>query len=497
MTDPKVPTAVVLSLDRGAATPIAEQIFSRLRQAILDNILQPGARLPSGRDLSVQLGVARGTVRAAYERLIDEGLIFSAGAAGTRVAKRIKLIEPEQVPVFERPLARMTHSFSGKPLPFEMGVPAQDAFPAKVWARMRTRAVREDALAYTSYADPRGEPALRAQIATQLAISRQIQCVPDQVIITSGYRHGLALALRAINAYGRSAWFEEPGYPIGRRALELAGHRVEPIDVDENGLRVEEAIRRSPDAAVALVTPGQQAPLGVPLSAERRRDLLRWAETHDAWILEDDYLSELQLQGRSSPALSSGDGASRVVHIGTFSKTLSPSLGLGFVVAPPALVDRIVEVAAMMAPAPNRTSQLAIAEFLADGHYLRHLRQMKALYAERRDLLHHHLGPLAVEPGMAGMALLLRLPDSTDDVALACYALEQGLAPAPLSPWYAHAGSARRGLLLSVTNIQPGNVEWACQRLRSVLARASDSDPVTERGPEVSMIPTAADRPPS
>ena len=472
MTDPLLSRLADVTGQPGPTT-IAERIRVAIRQAILDGSLPAGARLPSGRDLSVQLGVARGTVRVAFERLTDEGLVFSAGAGGTRVATRETpgAADPgdDSARVFRRPLDALVPAFSRPPLPFQTGVPANDAFPAKVWARLRTRAVRQDAMAPTSYADPRGEPELRAQIARQLAISRNMHCLPDQVIVTSGYRQGLSMVLVAIEARGRTAWMEEPGFPIGRRALELAGMSLVPIPVDADGLRVQDGIRLAPDAAIALATPGKQAPLGVVLTAQRRRELLAWATAADAWVLEDDYLSELELDGRAAPALASGEGAHRVVHIGTFSKTLSPSLGLGFVVAPPTLVDRLAEVAAMLHPAPNRTTQLAIAEFMAEGHYLRHLRRMKTLYRERRDLVREHLASFGIEPLIGGMAMLLPLP-GVDDAALAARAWDRGLAPTAFSAWFMGTRPAPSGLMLGVTNMHAGNIHTAVAVLRALIA---------------------------
>lgn len=469
-TDPSLSRSAV-GIDRPGPATISERIAAAVRRAILDGSLPAGARLPSGRDLSVQLGVARGTVRSAFERLIDEGLIFSAGAGGTLVATRASTAPKRDggvAPAFQRPLDGFVPSFSSPPLPFQLGVPANDAFPAKVWARLRTRALRRDSMAPLSYADPRGEPELRAQIARQLAIGRDIDCVPDQVIVTGGYRQGLSLVLTALQVRGRSAWMEEPGFPIGRRALEYAGLSPVPVPVDADGIRVPDAVRRAPDAAVALVTPGKQAPLGAVLTPRRRRELLAWAGDADSWILEDDYLSELELDGRAAPALASGGGARRVVHIGTFSKTLGPAFGLGFIVSPPSLVDRIADVAAITSPAPNRTTQFAVAEFLADGHYLRHLRRMKALYRARRDLVRGHLAPFGVEPLIGGLAMLLRLP-GLDDAALAARALARGMAPAPLSAWYIGESPASSGLMLGVTNMHEGNIEAAGAALRTLL----------------------------
>ncbi|NMG67589.1 aminotransferase class I/II-fold pyridoxal phosphate-dependent enzyme [Azoarcus indigens] len=470
MTDPNAPNVLSIQVDRATDAPIGDQIHASLRQAILDGRLAPGQRLPSGRDLAAQLGVARGTVRVAYERLIAENLVFGAGPAGTRVGARPPVGRANDEAPLDGPLAAFTRPYSSTPLPFQMGVPAHDAFPTKLWARMRARAVRADAITYTAYADPRGEPALRAQIASHLAVSRQMQCHPDQILVTSGYRHGLMLALTALRAHGRKAWIEEPGYPLGRRALELIGAALEPVPIDAEGMRVKDGIARAPDAFLALVTPGQHAPLGVTLSPARRHALLDWAAAREAWVIEDDYLGELQLDGRAAPALAAGEGANRVIHIGSFSKTLSPALGLGFVVAPRSLAERLVEVSAVLAPAPNRTTQLAVTEFLADGHFLRHLRRMKALYAERRNLALAHVSEFLPNSLAAGLGVIAPLPQLADDNAIVDVARAHGLAPSALSAWHLRRTHAQRGLLLSVTNLRLDNIDAACAKLASIVA---------------------------
>ena len=475
MNQPNSPAALSILVDRAIAEPIGDQIHASLRQAIVEGRLVPGQRLPSGRDLAAQLGVARGTVRVAYDRLIAENLVFGAGSSGTHVCARLPAERADGEASLDGPLADFTRPFSSAPLPFQMGVPAHDAFPAKLWARMRTRAVRADAFAYTAYADPRGEPALRAQIASHLAVSRQMQCHPDQVIVTSGYRQSLMLALTALRAHGRKAWLEEPGYPLGRRALEIIGAAVIPVPVDADGLRVEAGVASAPDALLALVTPGQHAPLGVTLSPARRHALLDWAATRGAWIIEDDYLGELQLEGRAAPALAAGEGAECVVHIGAFSKTIRPGLGLGFVVAPRSVAERLVEVAAVLSPAPNRTTQLAVTEFLRNGHYLRHLRQMKALYAERRRLTLAHVNKFLPGTMMAGLGVIAPLPQTADDRMVVGIARAHGLAPSALSAWYLRRSNAQGGLLLSATNLRPDNIETVCATLAGIVASSSRS----------------------
>ena len=471
MSEPFQTARVQIAVDRAAAMPLSDQICASLRAAILEGRIEPGARLPSWRDLATQLGVARGTVRIAYERLIDELLIVSAGAAGTRVVKQpVERQHPASIEN-ERPFRERVRDYSAPPLPFQMGVPAQDGFPAKLWSRIYMRMVRENATAPTSYPDPRGEPELRAQIASYLAIARGVRCVPDQVIVTSGFRAGLGLAIQTLNVGGCAAWLEDPGFPVTRMGLELAGMKPVPVPVDEKGLDVERGIALAPHAALAVVTPGQQAPTGVTLSMERRKALLHWAAESGAWIIEDDYLSELQLKGRAAPALASLDLEGRVVHIGSFSKTLSPSLSLGFLVTPPALAGRFGEVTACLSPAPNPTTQLAVARFFANGHYLRHLRRMKRLYIARRDALRTCLGKDAgVEEAMSGLALSLRLQPGTDDVAMARRAPQHGILPAALSPWYIDAARRSPGLLLSVTNLRDDCIKPACASLIRLLS---------------------------
>lgn len=464
--------ALEIEVDRSRPIPIVEQISDTLRTAITEGRLEAGTRLPSWLDLAKQLGVGRGTVMAAYERLADEMLVVSAGAAGTRVAQIETDLTQARMIEIERPLQGLVRGYYLSPLPFQMGVPAQDAFPAKLWARLRARAVRADAMAPVGAPDPRGKPELRAQIASYLAIARGIRCHPDQVFVTSGYRNGLALALQTLNAHGKPVWMENPGYPITRKGLELCNMQIVPVAVDAEGIDVARGVALAPNAAVAIVTPGQQAPTGVTLSPARRRALLDWANTANAWIIEDDYLSELQLAGRSAPALASEDINDRVIHIGSFGKTLSPALGLGFLVAPLALAERFGDIAACLQPAPNSTTQLALAGFMADGHYLRHLRHMKKLYAERLAALLLSIGDQLPVDAVSGLAVNIRLPAGTDDKALACTAHELGIAPAPMSAWHDDPSTAPSGLMLSVTNLREGHVERACDKLMALVAQA-------------------------
>ncbi|RVO18171.1 PLP-dependent aminotransferase family protein, partial [Sinorhizobium meliloti] len=353
-----------LELDRSAKTPLTEQIRKGISTAIESGVLAPGARLPSWLDLAAQLGVARGTVRTAYEKLSAGQLIVASRAGGTRVADRPAAIaRVEQPPDPGSFLERYLEMTAG-PAIFQMGVPALETFPATLFSRIRSQAVRAESSAPAIYPDPRGELDLRREIAGYLAVARGIECSPSEVIITGGYASGLGLTLRVLGLEGREAWMEDPGFPFTRRGLELARLSLAPIPIDADGIDVDHGIHHAPDAALVVVTPGQQAPLGPTLSLARRLRLLDWAAQTQAWVIEDDYLSELRLNGRAAPALASLDRAGRVVHIGSFSKTISPALRLGFLVAPPALASRFAEVAACLAPPPGPAVQLATAEFI-------------------------------------------------------------------------------------------------------------------------------------
>lgn len=463
------PSAVQIALSRRGELTLSEQIRDEMTAAIREGRLVAGARVASCRDLAAQLGVARGTVRHAYDMLVDSQLLVAKGAAGTFVAAQLPVTSKADArQKVMSPLFDIIHDFDLPPLIFQMGVPADDAFPAKVWSRILTRHAREMATRPVSYPDPRGSVMLREQLVSYLAMTRGIRCQASQIMITNGYAGALGLICLTLGLRDQQAWIEDPGYLLARKALEMAGVTPVGISVDSEGIRVDEGKRLAPEARIALVTPGQQAPLGMTLSLARRSELIKWAQQTDGLIVEDDYLGELQLDGRAAPAMASLD-TERVLHIGTFSKNLSPSLRLGYLVVPERLASRFGDVTALLSPASSFVLHNAVAEFLREGHFMRHLRRMKRLYAERLENMLQALRPHFPSVTRAALGVVIELPAGTRDSVIAREALAWGMAPTALSVWYQCAERRRYGLVLSVTNMPKGGFESSALRLKMLV----------------------------
>jgi GntR family transcriptional regulator / MocR family aminotransferase len=475
-----------LRLERRAETPFYRQIYARIRAAILDGTLPPGARLPSWNALAEELGVARGTVKAAYEWLAGEGYIIGEGAAGTRVhrglrgeALRPPLREPPRPATRRRDGSRraapaaMQALWGVAPKPFQVGVPSVDAFPRGLWSRLVARQARNLAPAAMTYPDPAGYAPLRAAIARYLAIARGVVATPEQIFITAGYTGALDLVTRALLDRGDPVWIEDPGYPRTREALALAGARAVPVAVDAEGLMVERGIAAAPRARLAIVTASHQAPLGMPLSLPRRLALLDWAARNGGWIVEDDYYGEFQFRGQPVPALKSLDPAERVLYVGTFSKVLMPSLRLGYLVAPPDLVPALSRITGLLAPSQSLLVQMSVADFMGEGHFARHIRRMRLLYRERRAGL---VAALATQFGPAweisleesGMHLLARLPPGSDDAALVAQEAVAALGVVALSTW-AIKRKERAGLIMGFANVPASRAGREVARLAETL----------------------------
>ncbi|WP_370679691.1 PLP-dependent aminotransferase family protein [Comamonas sp. GB3 AK4-5] len=464
---------------RGQEIPMYLQLHHRYRDAITSGQLQPGDRVPSVRSLASELNLARGTVELAYQMLTSEGYLQARGPAGCFVSPSLGAFSsPSPLHASAhapQALHRLTAASATRPL--QLGLPALDAFPRKTWTRLLSRNARSLDLAGMAYPDPAGHARLRQAIATYLGIARGIACAPEQVFVTAGYRGALELICRTLLHTGDTGWLEEPGYLFARQFLQRAGMQLAAVPVDAEGLNVAQGLRLAPQARFAVLTPTHQSPMGMALSLPRRLELLEWARQRQAWIIEDDYDSEFRYHGRPLPALKSLDHHGHVLYSGTFSKVLFPGLRLAYLVVPTGQIKHFQD-AAQHLPGPGALLQQAtVADFMEQGHFARHLRKMRALYAVRRgDLvqaLEQVFGPsLQIQPQAGGIHVLARLAQEVDGQAWAAAAQAQGLAVQALSDWCQHP-PAQDGLLMGFTNIaSPQAAQELALRLHDALAPA-------------------------
>lgn len=435
------------------------QIARQLKSAIEGGELKPGARLPSSRTWAQELGISRATVEHAYAELVALGWLERRGQAGTFVSAQLH----------PRPSRGEPIVFAGEeavPQPFQMGLPALDLFPRDVWARVMGRRLRTQTRFDLVLGDVCGEYALRQAIVDYLRVSRSIDCLPEQVFITSGYAASMSLILRTLAVPGEGMWTEDPGFPLIRPVIEQASVRLLPVPVDQDGINVAVGMRDYPDARFALVTPAHQSPLGVTLSLTRRYQLLEWAAARQAWIIEDDYDSEFRYHGKPLPPLKSLDAPQRVIYAGTFSKSMFPALRTAWLVVPPDRAHLFRQQAAQMACSVPRLWQLALADFMRDGHFWRHLKKMRQHYAQRRQWTEAALVAqgFQVVPQLGGIQLVMTVEG--DDTLPVSKANRAGLAVQALSRWRM-GSTGEGGILLSFTNITSAErAEQVAQRLR-------------------------------
>ncbi len=487
------------SLDRHSQQPLHLQLYARLRDAILDGRLRPGARLPASRALQEQLGVARNTVLNAYTQLFAEGYIEGRRGSGTYVAQALpddlmspgrKGGTPASRPAEKAPprlLSRRGQLLAQsptmpsvewrKPRPFYPGVPAYDRFPMRIWRRLWNECLTDPAPELLGYRTPRGYRNLRVAIAEHLNAVRGVDCDPDRVIVVSGSQQAIDLAVRALLDPDDEVWIEDPCYPGARSALAGAGAQVVPVKVDDAGMDVQSALRLSPHARMAYVTPSHQYPIGTTMSVARRMQLLQWAAENESWIVEDDYDSEFRYSGRLLPALQGLDTVGRVIYIGTYSKVLFPAVRLGYLVVPSDLVEGFLAARAILDRHPATLDQAVLADFIAQGHLQRHIRRMRTLYSERQaaliEAVSHHCGDLiTLAPDDTGMHLIGWLAPGLRDTEVAMRCAEHGISTPPLSPYYHQGRAPREGLLLGYTGFDTDALKTGVSALAAAL-RAS------------------------
>jgi GntR family transcriptional regulator/MocR family aminotransferase len=477
-----------VAVDREAAKPLYRQICDGYREAIVERRLTAGQRLPSSRALAAALGISRIPVLNAFDQLLAEGYFESRVGSGTFVsntlpddAGSIKRAAAQPVPhrSGRRPIARRSDAllraarepWLGGFGAFRMSEPALDHFPFRVWTRLvarHSRGLRHGAL---NYGSPMGDPPLREALAAYLRTARGVRCETDQIMVVSGSQQALEITARVLLDRGQPVWVEEPGYGGARDAFAMAGARLVPVPVDDEGLDVAAGIRVCRRARAALVTPSHQYPLGATMSASRRLQLLDWAEATGSWIVEDDYDSEYRYESQPIAALQGLDRDARVVYVGTFSKVLFPALRVGYLVVPSDLVDRFSAVREAMDICPPALNPAVLADFIGEGHFARHLRRTRLLYRERRSALVESLRRALPRWGVAGAEAgmhLVALRDRPADKPIALRAARSGLWAMPLSACYLGA-PARHGLVLGYGGTSVAAMPRAVERLRRVV----------------------------
>lgn len=442
--------------------PRYQQIARQLKQAISDGELSAGSRLPSSRTMALELGVARATVENAYGELVAQGWLERRGQAGTFVSPSVTT--GANNPTFS------SSQPQGVPLPFQAGLPALDAFPRALWARIMGRRLRLQTRYDLVLPEANGESTLRQAIADYLRFSRSIDCQPEQVFITAGFQAAMRLVTHTLAKSGDGIWLEDPGYRYVRPVFAEAGMALHPVPVDDEGMQIDYGINHFPDARFALLTPAHQSPLGVALSLTRRRQLLDWAATNESWVIEDDYDSEFRYHGKPLPPIKSLDGPQRVIYAGTFSKSLFPALRVAWLVVPQQHVKDFAQHTHYLPCTAPLLIQQTIADFLREGHFWWHLKKMRLCYSERRLWLEQALQQQGfdVVPQAGGIQLVMRV--SGDDRALVAKARKAGLAVQALSDWRM-VSQGEGGILMCFTNLtSQAMAHQAVKQLREAIS---------------------------
>jgi GntR family transcriptional regulator / MocR family aminotransferase len=456
-------------------TPLYRKIYEAIRTAILSGEFASGVRLPATRDLAKQLGVSRLTVVNAYEQLFAEGYLEGKTGSGTFVAKELPenllqinnlhnktltksaFVEDLRLSSFGKKLdssKAIRERSQALFVPFQNGLTAVDEFPFEIWSKIASRIIRNPTKKLLGYGDPQGFAPLRAAIAEHLKSARGVICNAEQVIITSGAQQALDLTARIFLETGSAVVVEDPCYLEARNAFAATGAKIIPVEVGEDGL---DAAKFPPEKniEVVYVTPSHQYPLGVTMSLSRRLALIDWAKTNNSRIIEDDYNSEFRYAGRPLASLQGLDKEGRVLYIGTFSKTIFPSLRIGCIVVPPNLVDVFANARALNDVHSSIIEQAILSEFIAEGHFSRHIRRMRTLYQERQNILldeckKHLKGLLEIKKADAGMHLVGWLPENVSDLEVYKKGIERGLKLSPVS-LYSVNPQKRGGIIFGYT----------------------------------------------
>lgn len=476
----------MIPLDRQASRALHGQVYDGFRVAIVEGRLRAGQRIPSTRVLATELGISRFPVLTAYSQLLAEGYFESRIGSGTAVSSSLpdRLVSGRNKAsasnLRENAIRALNLQRSLRPMwlqgtgAFAVGEIASDHFPRKIWSNLVSHRSRNEKPESLHYGDPLGLMELREKIAEYLQTTRSAQCEADQVMIVNGSQQALDLCARALVHAGDSVWVEEPGYRPARDVFSRQGCRLISVPVDSHGMDVAAGIERCVKSRVAVLTPSHQLPLGVTMSATRRLQILEWAHTVGAWIIEDDYDSEYRYDGSPIASLQGLDKAGRVIYVGTFSKVLFPSLRLGYLVIPRNLIDRFAIMRTIMDSCPPLFLQGVVTDFIRYGHFARHIRRMRTVYSKRRQVLADSIrdefsSNVEIVGSSAGLCLTVVMHDSAcRDIDASERAAAQNLRAWPLSTCYTGKPHLN-GFMLGYGNTPESEMPRAVRRFRNVV----------------------------
>jgi GntR family transcriptional regulator/MocR family aminotransferase len=481
-----------LDLDPARQTPLHQQLFLNLRDAILEGRLKPGTRLPSSRSLAVDLSISRNTVLTAYDQLTAEGYLVSRVGAGSYISDQLPedLLERKSSGHAGRTqhrdiyLSKMALPFKGRSvrenyrgLPFSPGLPALDEFPFEDWARLLARHWRRPKREFLVGNPIGGAKVLREAIASHLGQTRAVRCHADQVIILSGSQQALHLVVRAFAEPGDAIWMEEPGYPGIRDSIIAAGATPVPVPVDEEGFSLDKARSLAPEARLACISPSHQYPLGQTMSLPRRLELLEWAKSEGRFILEDDYDSEYRYTGRPLSSLQGLDDDNRVIYVGTMSKVMFSGLRIGYMVVPEDLMDVFLALRRNIDSHSPSVPEAALADFISEGYLAAHIRRMRLLYERRQDFLVNLLRDklkdyIQVDPQESGMHLVAFLSPDVSDKSVEAEANRQGMLVRALSGFY-NERTDQNGLILGFAGTSEKEMPQLVDILRDIITKIS------------------------
>lgn len=474
--------------------PLVQRLYRPLREWIQQGRLPTGHRLPSTRLLARELGVGRNTLLAAFDQLTAEGFLETRPGAGTfvcdlpfeRLARQTTApscmatrdASPLELSRRGNALLRFCATLGSRGGAFTPGLPALDRFPRETWQRLLKHHLHRAPSDWLGYRTDGGVAALREELADYLSLSRSVRCRPEQILIVQGAQQGFELIARMLADSGDQVWIEEPGYGGAQACFQASGLDLLPLPVDEEGLDPLHPDTQGTSPRLIYVTPSHQYPSGVTMSLARRLALLEAAERHDAWVIEDDYDSEFRYGQRPIAALQGLQESARVIYVGTFSKVLYPGLRLGYLVLPETLIVPFRQANARLHREGQYAIQAALADFMAKGHFSRHIKRMRDCYRRRQALLREALAPavnagLRLSDGQAGMHLVAWLDDLAIEHELVSRGARQGIALSPLSPFYLRS-PGRPGLVLGYAGASENDIERAGGWLAQEWLRLND-----------------------